>query len=246
MRGTSGGVAPGNSASRLNKLPKKHLPLCAGSRRGSCLFSALEEKCHPNELHVCLVALSCRLSRKMYDVPRWGKWGCAGLLTWTMPKHLRSQMQQTVHFCWSLSRSHKSLTGAAVSTNRWGRRDQYADMSSQSCSPSIIQELSGSCVVFSQHLSTKYIFPLPVWVLLSYSSLMGCKPLFCLFWISKALNAHIHSRLLHLTAAKGHHRDENWLTYTDNPAVAEGQTNLFDVVILSTFLRINGLWCGCD
>lgn len=32
--------------------------------------------------------------------------------------------------------------------------------------------------------------------------------------------------------------------YTDNPSAAEGQTNLFDVVVLSTFLRING--CGLD
>lgn len=58
-------------------------------------------------------------------------------------KHLKKRVQPHAHLCWSHIISHKSHTGAAVSANRWGHRDQYAGMPIKSSlsNPSFLPEL---------------------------------------------------------------------------------------------------------
>lgn len=116
--------------------------------------------------------------------------------------------------------------------NRWDHWDQYADLSIKS-SP---RTKNSVWVAVHLHISC-------LSVLSHYLTPVGRKPLLPIF---NQRSIKHKQYTIHLTASEGHHCDENWQMYTDNPSAAEGQTNLFDVVVLSIFLRINGLWSGCD
>lgn len=144
-----------------------------------------------------------------------------------------------VRLCWS-HWCHESITSAAVSRKGLILKGALCRHIHEIFAhhSTVWTKNSAACVLWMHaDLAT---FSSDVWVCLT--TISPVCPL-SLFWIIRVSNTYTP---IHLTASEGHHGDENWQTYTDNPAAAEGQTHLFDVVILSIFLGINGLWPGCD